>query len=74
LAAYRSRGVGAKMLRLALANLERYPQLREIYLHVQTSNGEALRFYERFGFERGELILNYYKRIEPPDCYLLRWR
>ena len=30
----------------------------EIVLHVQTSNADAMKFYgEKFGFERGELVL-----------------
>jgi ribosomal protein S18 acetylase RimI-like enzyme len=44
----------------------------EVCLHVQTSNADAIRFYtERFGFTRGELIRNYYVRVDPPDCYFL---
>lgn len=41
-------------------------------LHVQTSNDDAIRFYEQFGFEKGELVEGYYKRIDPPDCFVLR--
>eukprot|EP00581_Thalassiosira_minuscula_P032612 CAMPEP_0183769658 /NCGR_PEP_ID=MMETSP0739-20130205/22811_1 /TAXON_ID=385413 /ORGANISM="Thalassiosira miniscula, Strain CCMP1093" /LENGTH=179 /DNA_ID=CAMNT_0026009333 /DNA_START=108 /DNA_END=647 /DNA_ORIENTATION=- len=45
----------------------------EIMLHVQTSNNDAMKFYiEKFGFEKGELVENYYKRIDPPHCYILR--
>lgn len=44
----------------------------EIALHVQTSNEDAVRFYERFGFENVGLVENYYKRIDPPHCYELR--
>lgn len=42
-----------------------------VYLHVQTNNSLAIQFYLKFGFEIAEVIKNYYKRIEPPDCYLL---
>jgi ribosomal protein S18 acetylase RimI-like enzyme len=44
----------------------------EISLHVQTSNEDAIKFYTaRFGFVKGELVKNYYKRIDPPDCYIV---
>ncbi len=43
----------------------------EVYLHVQTSNADALSFYKRFAFENRGVIRNYYKRIEPPDCFVL---
>lgn len=46
LAAWRRRGVGKKFLRRVLANLAHYPSVGEIYLHVQTSNQEAVRFYK----------------------------
>lgn len=46
LAAWRRRGVGTHLLRRALDNLARYPSVREVYLHVQTSNQEAVAFYK----------------------------
>lgn len=40
-----------------------------MYLHVQTNNDDALGFYESMGFDKGEVVKDYYKRIEPPDAY-----
>jgi len=71
LAAYRRRSIGKKLLMRTLEALESRPDITEIYLHVQVSNDTAIQFYHSCGFETKEMIPNYYKRIEPPDCYLL---
>ena len=72
LPAYRRRGIGRQLLEHILVSANKNPSIIEAYLHVQTSNTEAEMFYLANGFERTETILNYYKRIEPPDCYLLK--
>ena len=36
------------------------------------SNEEARQFYLCNGFEQTGMIENYYKRIEPPHCFILR--
>lgn len=46
--------------------------VKEVMLHVQISNEDAMKFYDRLGFEKGEMVENYYKRIDPPHCYVLR--
>jgi ribosomal protein S18 acetylase RimI-like enzyme len=46
-------------------------QVTEVYLHVQVSNLEAKDFYVHHGFEEKDIILGYYKNIDPPDCFLL---
>uniref|UniRef100_A0A7S2USK3 N-acetyltransferase domain-containing protein n=1 Tax=Fibrocapsa japonica TaxID=94617 RepID=A0A7S2USK3_9STRA len=74
LAAYRGRSIGSQLLERVLSACEAYDDLDHIYLHVQTSNTEALNFYRCFGFEQTDIIRNYYKRIEPPDCYILKKR
>lgn len=78
LAAYRNHGIGTKLVASVLDYFEsqkdgKMSSVDEIALHVQTSNADAMKFYgEKFGFERGELVENYYKRIDPPHCYVLR--
>lgn len=78
LAPYRNRGIGATLLNSLLSYYEShktdtaFASVDEIMLHVQTSNDDAIRFYEQFGFEKGELVEGYYKRIDPPDCFVLR--
>lgn len=80
LAAYRNHGIGTKLVSSVLDYFEsekndggKLSQVDEIMLHVQTSNTDAMKFYgDKFGFEKGELVENYYKRIDPPHCYILR--
>jgi ribosomal protein S18 acetylase RimI-like enzyme len=71
LAAYRGRGIGSKLLQSILDYCGTV-QVDEITLHVQISNQGAIRFYtERFQFEQGDMVENYYRRIDPPHCYVL---
>lgn len=73
LASYRGRGVGSQLLTSVLDSCNGFPLLCEVALHVQVSNADAIRFYTtRFGFEHGAWVANYYKRLNPPHCYLLR--
>jgi N-alpha-acetyltransferase 50 len=72
LAAYRGRGIGSQLLRSVLAVVDGMPEITEIALHVQVSNEDAIRFYtERFDFVKGDIVENYYRRIDPPHCYRL---
>ena len=72
LAAWRGRGIGSMLLQEVLDKAAERDDLDHIYLHVQTSNDTAISFYDRHGFENVGMIPNYYKRIEPPDCFILR--
>eukprot|EP00614_Pseudopedinella_elastica_P010232 CAMPEP_0172596316 /NCGR_PEP_ID=MMETSP1068-20121228/16085_1 /TAXON_ID=35684 /ORGANISM="Pseudopedinella elastica, Strain CCMP716" /LENGTH=92 /DNA_ID=CAMNT_0013395277 /DNA_START=212 /DNA_END=490 /DNA_ORIENTATION=- len=74
LAAYRQRKIGRRLLERVLDKVETSEELsevEEVYLHVQTNNESALKLYHGHGFETRETIKGYYKRIEPPDCYLV---
>mmetsp|Transcript_18979 Transcript_18979/g.22672 ORF Transcript_18979/g.22672 Transcript_18979/m.22672 type:complete len:193 (-) Transcript_18979:287-865(-) len=78
LAAYRGRRIGTKLVQSILDHYEaektgKFAAVEEIVLHVQTSNEGAMKFYiDGFGFEKGEMVENYYKRIDPPHCFILR--
>jgi len=69
---YRKLGIGSALLNFVLKLCKERPTIGAVYLHVQTSNEEAIQFYKKFGFEIVETIENYYKRIEPPHCYVLQ--
>mmetsp|Transcript_11067 Transcript_11067/g.25336 ORF Transcript_11067/g.25336 Transcript_11067/m.25336 type:complete len:201 (-) Transcript_11067:143-745(-) len=74
--AYQRRSLATQLIKWAIEKAEgekgQSDDVREIYLHVQTSNEGALAFYKKFDFEVCEEIKNYYKKIDPPDCYVLR--
>merc|ERR1712070_671810 len=73
---YQRRSIASQLIQWVLEKAEsqdaQKDEVQEIYLHVQTSNSGALDFYKSFGFEVAEEIKNYYKKIDPPDCYVLR--
>lgn len=77
LAAYRGRGAGSQLIQSILDYFDQEKDgelmgVDEIVLHVQVSNQDAIRFYtQRFGFVQGEMVENYYRRIDPPHCFLL---
>jgi N-alpha-acetyltransferase 50 len=77
LAAYRGRGIGQQLIQTILDYYDTqkdgdFQHVVEISLHVQISNDDAIRFYtSKFGFEQGDMVENYYRRIDPPHCYLL---
>jgi ribosomal protein S18 acetylase RimI-like enzyme len=59
------------LLETVLNSLPKHPNIARVFLHVQTSNEDAIAFYKKFGFTITETIKDYYKRITPPDCYVL---
>ncbi len=62
---------GKKLLDFALEVCKGKSDIKSIYLHVQTSNDDAIEFYKKFDFEVVDTIKGYYKRVNPPDCYVL---
>jgi GNAT superfamily N-acetyltransferase len=64
---YRSKGVGAKMLKFA-RNLAKERGFRYCSLHVSADNGKGLRFYENNGFKKAnsyEAAPAYYRMVYP---------
>lgn len=71
---YRSRGIGSQSLQhlIDAAVAHTKPKITAIYLHVQVSNDDAKKFYERHGFQQTGLFENYYKKITPHDAWILQ--
>ena len=63
---------GSRLLEKALSEAGQDSNIKEAYLHVQINNEEAMCFYKKFEFETGEIVANYYKRLNPPDAVILR--
>jgi len=55
----RGRGAGKALLDETLAQL-RARRIKTWWLTVETTNGSAIRFYEKYGFERTKLVKGYY--------------
>ncbi len=60
-----------KLLNHVIEQASKDKSIVDIYLHVQLGNDAAKSFYEKHGFQQVDIIKDYYKRIDPPDCYLL---
>ena len=69
---YKAVFVGSRLLEQSLSEAGQDNNIKEAYLHVQTNNEEAIRFYKQFDFILGEVVANYYKRLAPPDAVILR--
>ena len=47
------------------------PRVDRIHLHVQVSNIDAKRFYERHGFNEVGIDELYYKKIKPSGAWIM---
>lgn len=75
LAPYRERGIGKQLVTHVLDLVKSSPHCKDavdVYVHVQDGNDDALRFYDRYGFQVTEKLVGYYKRIQPADCLIVR--
>mmetsp|Transcript_15344 Transcript_15344/g.36825 ORF Transcript_15344/g.36825 Transcript_15344/m.36825 type:complete len:171 (+) Transcript_15344:66-578(+) len=71
LAPYRRLGIGKRLLQETLAACAEQHECQEVYLHVQVGNDEAVQFYRQFGFEVGEVVKDYYQKLEVTDAVIL---
>ncbi|CAG9462907.1 unnamed protein product [Pedinophyceae sp. YPF-701] len=73
-APYRGQCLGTVLLHRAMQACRDDDAIGEALLHVQTNNDAALKFYLRNNFRVLGVVKNYYRRIAPPDAWLLRLR
>lgn len=59
------------MLQSIMVYYKKKLEIKRITLHVHTANEAARQFYLQHGFQSGQTIPNYYKRLEPTSAYLL---
>jgi len=77
LAPYRRYGIGTKLLDHILEQSESQrkatPQqpVKSLYLHVQTTNQEAVDWYTKRGFVIEKTVEGYYRNIEDRDAHIL---
>ncbi|KAI7901717.1 acyl-CoA N-acyltransferase [Cokeromyces recurvatus] len=70
---YRNLGLGSMLIEhiMEYARKTTNPMITSIYLHVQTVNEKAIRFYMRNGFRIHSFVPDYYRFIENRDAYIL---
>eukprot|EP00199_Chlamydomonas_sp_CCMP681_P003056 CAMPEP_0119109078 /NCGR_PEP_ID=MMETSP1180-20130426/17156_1 /TAXON_ID=3052 ORGANISM="Chlamydomonas cf sp, Strain CCMP681" /NCGR_SAMPLE_ID=MMETSP1180 /ASSEMBLY_ACC=CAM_ASM_000741 /LENGTH=159 /DNA_ID=CAMNT_0007094789 /DNA_START=68 /DNA_END=547 /DNA_ORIENTATION=- len=73
LAPYRGYGIGRRLLAQCLAGVTD-ETLKELVVHVQEGNDDAIRFYKAAGFEVKEIVQDYYKNLTPCNALLLHKR
>ena len=72
LAPWRNAGLGSALLERVLRTVrEALPEVVLARLHVQINNSEARDFYAKLGFSCLGVSKLYYKRLEPPDAWVL---
>ncbi len=58
---YKRLGIGSGLIRNILVNLRyNHPKIKHLYLHVQETNEEALKFYFNFGFKKVKFLKEFY--------------
>lgn len=69
---YRNLGIGSELLAWVI-NETKNRFIHEIVVHVQASNEKVINWYIKKGFEKRDLVKDYYKEqgLETPDAYIL---
>ena len=68
---YRYRGIGRKLVETIVEAARKTYGCKGAYLHVWTTNTDAIKFYEKLGFRVKETAKGYYKKVDPPDAFIV---
>ncbi|ESZ91693.1 hypothetical protein SBOR_7912 [Sclerotinia borealis F-4128] len=79
LSPYRTLGLATALLNSVIetATSTRIPvgiKIEGLYAHVWVDNHEAVEWYTKRGFEKGELVEGYYRRLRPQGAWVFRRR
>jgi len=76
LAPYRRRGVASALCDHIVKHAGMDDSIENVFLHVKTTNDEAIGFYEAQGFKRKEVLKGYYSNIDrsSPDALVLEFQ
>ncbi|MCS7142842.1 MAG: ribosomal protein S18-alanine N-acetyltransferase [Aigarchaeota archaeon] len=66
---YRGRGVGRRLMEVALSVLKDRYKCDEVFLEVRVSNWQAIRLYENLGFVVSEVLKHYY--LDGENAYVM---
>ena len=69
---YRKRGIGTALLEEAIKmnKNNKNEKAKEIYLHVHVDNEASMSFYEKHGFQKGDLLPDYYSSLDKKGAYV----
>jgi ribosomal protein S18 acetylase RimI-like enzyme len=72
LAPHRRQGIAAHLLDAVLDSALANYNVGSIYAHVWEENQDGLEWYKKQGFEVGELIQDYYRKLRPKGARIVR--
>lgn len=71
LAPYRGYGIGTKLLDHIIEQAKAM-YVHDVYVHVLSTDEDAIQWYEKRGFQKGDLVKEYYKTMQPKgDAYVM---
>ena len=69
-AAYRRSGIGTKLMESLLTEAKD-AGIKTVILEVRSSNGDAIRLYEKFGFELQGVRKGFYEKPKEDGCVMI---